>query len=120
MAKKKTGSRKTASRGARKGGRKSARTAARPAGPARAATPHISATLTRRKGKNVSDVTWNPGPSKVNLTPLKAIIEAHINQLSKVSPTDEVTKTLNTLQHCKTELLSICGLSMEIPTRSEL
>ena len=118
MAKKKTGSRKTAARGARKGGRKTARKAARAAGPARAAAPHISATLDTRNG--VSKVTWNRSPTKVNLTPLKAILQAHIDQLSKGTQTDDVIRTLKLLQDTKNALLGICGLSMEIPTRAQL
>lgn len=114
MAKKKTGSRKTASRGARKGARKSARKAGRAARPTRAAAPHISATLTKEGNTNVSKVTWNP-PAKINLTPLKAILQAHIDRLSKYPPTDDVTKTLNLLQDTKNLLGRICGLSMELP-----
>ena len=115
MAKKKTGSRKTASRGARKGARKSARKGGRAARPTRAAAPHISATLTKKGDTNVSEVTWNPGPTKINLTPLKAILQAHIQRLSKYSPTDDVIRTLKLLQDTKNALGDICGLSMEVP-----
>lgn len=120
MAKKKTGSRKPASRGARKGARKTARKGARAARPTPAATPHIAATLTREKDRSVSKVTWNRRPTEINLTPLKAILQAHIEQLSRVSPTDDVTRTMKLLQDTKTALGDICGLSMEVPTKVQL
>ena len=115
MAKKKTGSRKTASRGARKGARKSARKGGRAARSTRVAAPHITATLTKKGDTNVSEVTWNPGPTNINLTPLKAILQAHIDRLSRYSPTDDVIRTMKLLQDTKSALGDICGLSMEVP-----
>ena len=97
---KKKGARKAASRGTRKA-------ASRVASPA----PHIAAT---RDGK----VTWKREPKQIVLTPLKAILSAHIERLSAVSaPSDDVLKTLETLKQTKTALGDICGLSMVVPIK---
>jgi hypothetical protein len=99
VAKKKKGARKAAPRRARTA-------ASRTASPA----PHIAAT---RDGK----VTWKKEPKQIVLTPLKAILAAHIDRLSAVTdPSDDVLKTLETLQQTKAALGSICGLSMVVPT----
>jgi hypothetical protein len=101
VAKKKKGARKAASRSTRKAPRKTVR--------AVASAPHIAAT---RGGK----VTWRMEPGQIVLTPLKAILGAHIDRLSKISdPNDQIRATISTLERTKAELGSICGTTMVIP-----
>jgi hypothetical protein len=101
VAKKKKGARKAAPR-TRKATRK--RTAAP------AARPHIAATL---KG----EVTWKRQPNQIVLTPLKAILDAHIQQLRKTTePNDQVRATLDALTRTRAELGTICGDTMVVRT----
>jgi hypothetical protein len=101
-AKKKKGARKAAPRrAARKTARKTTRRAAAPA-------PHISST---RNG----EVTMKRGQKELALTPLKAIIKAHIDELQTLDQTDQVKFITQSLERTVAELRSGCGLSMVVP-----
>jgi hypothetical protein len=91
----------------KKGARKAAPRRTRKAAP-RAVTPHLAATS---DGK----VTWKRDPKRVVLTPLKAIVNAHIEQLRRMEQTDQVKAITETLERTAAELRSGCGLSMVVP-----
>ena len=97
-AKKKKAARKAAPRRA---ARKTARKAAAP-------TPHLAST---RDGK----VTWKRTGSEIDLTPLKAIIKAHIDELGKLEQSDQVKSIKDSLETTAMALRSGCGLSMVVP-----